>query len=267
MPEGYTLNKGNYTGKIFHSADLEGCITTITHYPVDEDEGGWHCHENPHIDFVFQGGDVERRKNIAYQRKTGDIDYYEAGEFHETVLRNDYSKSLILELDDKFLNKYDLDSIDLATSVKNNVDAKLLSIRMVYELLNYDCCSRASLLSMSLSLVSHTDRCDYVSTPRWVQIVSDLLNDRWNEQITLDELSMIADVHPVTISKHFRKYFSCTLGNYMRKLKIANGITLIKDTNVTLTDIALKCGFSDQSHFTRNFKQFTGVLPKDFRKF
>ncbi|MEW6737177.1 MAG: helix-turn-helix domain-containing protein [Acidobacteriota bacterium] len=41
---------------------------------------------------------------------------------------------------------------------------------------------------------------------------------------------------------------------------------MIKNSQMSLTEIALHCGFADQSHFTRNFKEITGFLPKEFRK-
>lgn len=102
--------------------------------------------------------------------------------------------------------------------------------------------------------------------PGWVNIIHELLQDRWNEQVTLQELSFAANVHPITISKHFPKYFSCILGEYMRKLKIEKALTLIKSTSFDLTVIALTCGFADQSHFIRTFKQITGFLPRQFQK-
>ena len=78
-------------------------------------------------------------------------------------------------------------------------------------------------------------------------------------------MSAIFKLHPVTLSRQFHNYFSCTLGEYIRKLKIAKAITLIKSTKNPLTEIAYQCGF-DQSHFIRSFKQLTGFLPMSFRK-
>ena len=106
-----------------------------------------------------------------------------------------------------------------------------------------------------------------IKSPRWMHRLDELLNEKWNEPVTLKELSVSTETHPVTISKNFRKYFSCTLGEYMRKLKIDRSIPLIKNSNMSLTDIASHCGFADQSHFTRTFLRTTGFLPKEFRRF
>lgn len=98
-------------------------------------------------------------------------------------------------------------------------------------------------------------------------LLKQLLHDKWNEVLSLQEIAGLVGAHPVTISKNFRKYFHCTLGTYQRRLKIEKSIDLIKNSTLSLSEIAFYCGFTDQSHFIRNFKELTGFLPKDYRKF
>jgi AraC family transcriptional regulator len=74
--------------------------------------------------------------------------------------------------------------------------------------------------------------------PAWLDRVSEYLQEHWNETVSLDELSLIAGVHPVTVSTFFPKYFSGTLGAYMRKLKVDHALNLIKTSDASLTDIA-----------------------------
>ncbi|HWK05009.1 MAG TPA: AraC family transcriptional regulator [Puia sp.] len=92
------------------------------------------------------------------------------------------------------------------------------------------------------------------------------MNDRWNELLSLQDLSVVVGVHPVTISKHFSRYFNCTLGQYMRKLRINKAISLVKSSGTSLTDISYECGFADQSHFIRTFKHMTGFLPMQYQR-
>ena len=102
--------------------------------------------------------------------------------------------------------------------------------------------------------------------PSWVKTIRALLQDRCTEKITLQELAAVADVHPVTISKYFPAYFSCTLGDYMRKLNVEKALRLIKDPGVSLSGVTYACGFADQSHFIRTFKHYTGFLPAAYQK-
>ena len=136
---------------------------------------------------------------------------------------------------------------------------------MQQEMLFNDGDSFAAIQTLLLDLISHSKNRYAGVEPNWVNVLSELLNDRWNENMTLPELSRFADVHPVTISRYFKRYFNSTLGEYRRKLKIEKSISLVKKRELSLTEIAFICGFADQSHFTRNFKQITGFLPNEFR--
>jgi AraC family transcriptional regulator len=261
------LSKGKSTGEIVKSVRNSGAIISTTHYPIEECNHGMHYHENPHLCFLLQGSDVESRSNVLYERKTGDIYFYYAGEKHASISRKSVSKNIVIEFGEPFLRDYSVSESQLERAVKNNLDVKFLTLKIQQEILIDDRCSQLAIQTLLLDLISYSETTANESAPRWVKILDDLLKEKWNEPITLQELSLATQKHPITISKHFRKYFSCTLGEYLRKLKVEKSIPLIKNSRMSLTEIAILCGFADQSHFTRNFKQMTGFLPKDFRNF
>ena len=261
----FALGKGKSTGQIVKSLNNDGAIISTTHYAVGECSQGMHYHENPHLCFLLQGGDIESRNNLSYQRKTGDVYFYYAGEKHASVARKNLSKHTNIEFEKVFLEKYGFAESQIETAVKNNLDTKFLILKIQQEMLIDDNCSHLTIQTLLLNLIEFSKKSLHEFAPKWVQVLSDLLKDKWNEPITLSELSLATETHPVTISKHFRKYFSCTLGEYLRKLKVDKSIPLIKNSPMSLTEIAHHCGFTDQSHFTKVFKQTTGFLPKEFR--
>ena len=120
--------------------------------------------------------------------------------------------------------------------------------------------------ALLLTLLQSTSEPPSQNLPGWAIKLKTLLHDRWCEVVPLDESAQELGVHPVTISKSFARYFGCTYGTYLRKLKIERSIPLVKDPRLSLTQVALRCGFSDQSHFTRSFKEATGLLPRDVRR-
>jgi AraC family transcriptional regulator len=259
------VGKGKSTGKIINSVNNNGVIIMTAQYTIEECNYGMHYHENPQICFLFQGRDIESRNNLLYERNPGDVYFYHAGEKHGAISRQNISKNTVIEFGKTFLGKYEVSESQIERSVKDNLDAKFRILKMQQEMTIADSCSQLSIQTLLLDLINFSKHSYNQSTPKWVHLLVDLLNDRWNEQVTLNELSIATETHPVTISKHFRKYFSCTLGEYLRKLKIDKSIPLIKNSRMSLTDIAHHCGFTDQSHFTKNFKQMTGFLPKEFR--
>jgi AraC family transcriptional regulator len=56
------------------------------------------------------------------------------------------------------------------------------------------------------------------------------------------------------------------MGEYIRKLRVEKSFALLAGDDLSLTDIAFACGFADQSHFLRCFKQFGGSNPSAYRK-
>jgi len=260
------LNKGEYTGRVINKFHLDGSIISTT-YSTKESNSDWHYHQNLHMCFVFQGGKAETRKSTSYTQKNGTLFFYHSGEKHRWISPSSLSKSANIEISHDFLKKYGLSELDVKNAIQSEIDAKLLILKMQKEMLVNDINSSSTINTLLLELITKADYLGKKDVPNWIVILTELLNDNWNKSISLNEISKVVGVHPVTISKYFRKYFSCTLGEYQRKLKIAHGCELIKDLKMSLTEIAFHCGFTDQSHFTRNFKEMTGFLPKHFRNF
>ena len=102
--------------------------------------------------------------------------------------------------------------------------------------------------------------------PRWLRRVRDLLHDRFAEGLTHEAVAATAGVHPVHLARVFRRHCGCTLGDYMRKLRVDFAARQLVATDDSLAGIACAAGFADQSHFTRAFKRQTGTTPAAFRK-
>ncbi len=260
----YQLEKGCYTGIIKKGLQTERTFVSTTQFTVGQNEGGLHSHKNPIITFIYQGGDTEFRERNSYERKAGEFFFYPADQPHKTMARKEFSQNLNIEFEEGCFSEKLLSTVQMVSSL-NSIDAKFLALKLLQEVYINDSFSSDSTDILVYDLISSSLKNRDIHKPKWIEVLYELLNDRWQEQIPLYELSVILGVHSVTISKQFRKYFNCTYGEYMRKLKVKNSIDLIKTSNVPLVDIAYHCGFADQSHFSRNFKQFTGFLPSDFR--
>jgi AraC family transcriptional regulator len=102
--------------------------------------------------------------------------------------------------------------------------------------------------------------------PRWLRQVTDLIHMRFHEPLTLVELAQAASVHPAHLARVFRRSFACSIGAYVRRLRVDHAARELSRTEVPLTEIALACGFFDQSHFSTVFKRHTGLSPAEYRK-
>ena len=260
----YQLEKGCYTGIVHKSIKAEKTFVSSTKFTVGQNEGGLHSHKNSILTFVYQGGDIEYRERKSYERKAGSFFFYPANQPHKTEFRKEFSQNLNIEFDADYFSEKLLSTKQILSST-NSIDAKFIALKLLQEVQLNDTFSSNSIDLLVFDLTSSSSGNENVHKPKWIQVLFELLNDRWQEKISLAELSNILGVHPVTISKQFKKHFKCTYGEYTRKLKVKNSIDLVKTTNLPLIDVAYYCGFADQSHFTRNFKQLTNFLPNEFR--
>ena len=104
------------------------------------------------------------------------------------------------------------------------------------------------------------------SIPPWLQKVRDLLHASFHEHLTLEQLAEVAAVHPVHLAQTFRLVYSHTVGDYVRHLRVARAADRLAHTTQPLAEIAISCGFYDQSHFNRVFKKHLKVTPAQYRK-
>lgn len=102
-------------------------------------------------------------------------------------------------------------------------------------------------------------------TAQWLEDVSDLLHARFSESQNLVGIAEAVGVHPVHLAREFRKHFHCTVGEYVRRLRVEYACRELSASDAPLAEIASAAGFSDQSHFSRIFKRLTGMTPARYR--
>jgi len=103
-------------------------------------------------------------------------------------------------------------------------------------------------------------------TPRWLVQAREFLHANFSESVALETVAEIADVHPVHLARVFRQKYECTIGEYVRRLRVEYARQRISASSDSLNQIALAAGFTDQSHFARTFKAQTGLTPGEYRK-
>jgi AraC family transcriptional regulator len=257
------LSHGQYLGSNKRCYDAGGIILTETEYHSKVFEG-WHAHENIHISLIIKGGNREERKQKDTVVLPGTLLFYHPDELHRNLHTSHPSKNINLEISAELMRQYELGEQELANMARHP-DASFNLLKMYREAALADHFSATSIQMLLLELISETKELRQKQSA-WLKTVIDFLHDNWQQHPSLTELAAISGVNPFTVSKHFSKYMGCTLGEYMRKLKVQQALRLIHSGNIPLTEVAYFCGFADQSHFTRNFRGLTHFLPKTYQK-
>lgn len=253
-----------FLGTTLEKFHLDFCSISVVNYsqPVSEE---WHSHEDIHLSLILQGGNLESRKKDDIQVSSGKIIAYRENEPHRNRFTAFPSKNLNLELKREFFIKNDLTFDNLNVSETKNIDAYLDLIKIYRELHINDLYTIDAIQLSLKSLFTNNNTSSFM--PAWLKQLREIIEDRWSEFISLDELALLLRVHPVTISKYFKKYYKGTLGDYMRKVKVQKAIYFLLHTDMSITEIAFTCGFSDHSHMIRVFKFYVGYNPKSIRNF
>ena len=93
-----------------------------------------------------------------------------------------------------------------------------------------------------------------------------ILNDEFSlENTTLESVAERVYISPAQLSRIFKKFTGETFSDYLRKLRMAHGCHLLKDTNLTVGQILEACGLRDLHSFYRSFNSYTGMTPNQYR--
>lgn len=149
-----------------------------------------------------------------------------------------------------------------------------LGARLRRELAAGDACAPLAAEGIALELlaaaVRHEPTRASAVAPRWVRAVRDRLHEEASPSggapPPLGELAATAGVTPTCLAQAFRRAYGTSVGAYVRALRLSHARMLLIGEERPLSDIALTCGFYDQSHFTRLFKRETGVTPARYRR-
>ncbi|WP_010277136.1 response regulator transcription factor [Paenibacillus senegalensis] len=94
----------------------------------------------------------------------------------------------------------------------------------------------------------------------------ELINQRFTEVISLEEVAQAVGLTPSYFSSAFGESVGMSFVHYVTRLRMAKAQTLLKDTSLKTYEVAELVGYMNYPHFSRAFKKYTGVSPGRFRK-
>ncbi len=106
---------------------------------------------------------------------------------------------------------------------------------------------------------------DIPSKESSVQEVFHYINNHFAENLSIKELSSRFNMSESSLSHEFKKYTNKSVYDYILYKRIIMAKELLYK-NLSLTEIAYNCGFSDYSNFLREFRKINGVSPREYRK-
>lgn len=99
-----------------------------------------------------------------------------------------------------------------------------------------------------------------------IQDALDYIESNYTDNITLSQIAKISLMSVRSFSFVFKHITGKTFLEYLQSLRVHRACNLLRNSNETLTQICIHCGFSDITYFGRVFKKITGMSPSSYRK-
>ncbi len=261
------LTKGTYYGQMRLELENKGIILSEYDYHLPKTD--WHYHENPYFMYVIKGNLYDVNKKRKTTCPPGSFLLHNWNEIHYNTKESNFASGFHIEFERKWFDqkKLDIELWEGSRLIENPLMHHLLG-KIYFEFKCQDKYSEVSIDLLLLQLCENSQslkREFFKKRPPWIEPLKELLHSDDTQITSLQFLSNELGVHPVYLSRAIPKYFSTTLGNYIRQQKVKKAMVCLLDSHNSLTEIAYLCGFSDQSHFTRTFKSYLGMTPSTYR--
>ena len=96
--------------------------------------------------------------------------------------------------------------------------------------------------------------------------VVEWVHEHVGEEILVGDLAKLAGMKSAQLERRMKRVFKLSVGQFVRKVRIELAAKLLRETELGIAEIALRCGYSEQSSLTRQFKSAVGVPPGEYRR-
>jgi AraC-like DNA-binding protein len=93
----------------------------------------------------------------------------------------------------------------------------------------------------------------------------DYFRDHYRESITNAQLARLSGLSVRAFERKFQAAFQVSPQRFLRRVRLRMAARALVFTRQSMVDVALNCGFADQSHFTREFHRCLGCTPREYR--
>lgn len=225
-----------------------------------------HCHEDAYVSIVLRGSYCEKCESASWECQSGDVVFHGPGERHSDVFHECGAHVLNFEILPTFLTRVRQCGIDTERRLTvKNPHCIQLGLRLAQELTSADPVGSLAAEGILIELIAEIFRKREAKNSDWLERIRKTLDDDYCQPAGLFELAQEAQVHPAHLARAFRHRFGCSIGDYVRKLRVEAARQELQNSNAPIVDIAARTGFSDQSHLCRMIKKYTGMSPRDLR--
>ena len=258
-------------GEFFGSGDsrrrVDGFRLSRLRPTVPERELSRHTHDDAHFVMLLEGQYLTAASGGHAECVPGTLIYNPPGTTHRDRFRSSDGEFFTLSLPDSIKT----DFANYADGGARQMDRRTqaFALAMANECLQWRLDSPELVRALVLELMDRTTAkraSDTCGVPGWLSAARDWLHDHQDRAPRIAALAEACGVHPVYLARMFRRHFGCSPVEYSRRLRMSRATHWLREGDASIAEIALRCGFADQSHFHRHFLRVHGHSPSAFRR-
>ncbi|MGH8144841.1 MAG: helix-turn-helix transcriptional regulator [Rhodanobacteraceae bacterium] len=228
-----------------------------------------HEHAAAYLCLVARGGYVQFANGSTSECTQGLLLVHPQGHCHANHFAVDGARCLNVHFDHSLADDTAISRLLADHRRLRMIDAIRLQRRIQSELLATDAAAELALQAAVFELVAQACRQAEAGRrhqPEWLDRVHERLHDDPYAVPSLQELAILAGVHPAHLARCFQRAHGMSVGEYLRRLRVEHARKALAATRQPIASIAADAGFADQSHFGRVFRHVTGETPRTFRR-
>ncbi len=284
----YTLeNQKEYNSSLFPVA------FSVVQYHTPGDPLPPHCHDEIEFIYVTKGEMQFSIEHESFHVQPGDCLFINSGQLHTGFSKTERINYYAIAFNPKFLiNNFDVCQ-NFFEHIKNNSNIiphhfhsdlpsghdiiehiKKIITTLIHKELAYELIVNRELLAIFSILIQSSSKLSSLDTTRPThrsknnerlkQIIT-YIKLHYHEKITLTDISNTIHVTPQYLCRFFKNMTNMSLTHYINHYRIKCACNLLEESNLSITDIALMCGFDNISYFNRVFKQHIHCTPRTLR--
>ncbi|WP_350292568.1 helix-turn-helix domain-containing protein [uncultured Croceitalea sp.] len=224
-----------------------------------------HSHDNTAISFVLKGFVNETVNNNEALGGIANIIIKPANTIHKNVYATDSTIICVY--------------INAENELKQNVQDELKEWNWLHPIGNYfflekiltsqDKKEQLNSLNEFIGYCSNkkNEVAKYKYPPEWLLDLKTILDTSYNESLKSKDLAKHFNLHPVYMTRVFKKYYGQSVKSYVNILRVNGAMASIMKDEDKLAHIAIDNGYTDQSHLNRKFRSMTQLTPRQFHFF
>ena len=254
----------------------------------------FHWHSYFEITYVQEGQGNYSVNGQEYMMKPGDIIIFNNVEAHGWKLMGEDMKLLVMIFSPEFVaeklsvfdSEYLKPFVERGSNFKNRIGSEepvsheiRKGIREIYaewqqQKEGYPLMIKANILRILTMLIrTYQDESksgemlkEKKSAMKRLEQAISYIDSHYSGKITLDEVAAAAYMSSNYFSSYFRKVTGISFSEYVTRIRISHARELLRDTDKSVTEIAMECGFHNISNFYRLYKKQVGKPPRDEKK-